>query len=254
MRIYRSGHPDVPRDLNLTELLHQHAGKVDLPNSHLIAKDDVNNRSLTIGALRNRAGRFANGLQKHFQPPDQARWMMVVPNSVDYVEIIHSVLWLGGVVCPVKHTLVVGETAHAITVARPFAIIVCTSEGSKVLQAVDVAKKELRSQDVAWTRPHIVSAIEHVVGIFHFPKDFLDYTPLPIPHHQDASTRVVTIHLSSGTTGNPKGVELSHHNYVANCFQLYHHDPAQWPPNLRQVASTPYVHIAQMMPAAFFGP
>ena len=247
MRIYRSGYPDVARDLNLTELLHQHAGNVDLPNSHLIAKDDVNNRSLTIGALRSR-------LQKHFQPPDQARWMMVVPNSVDYVEIIHSVLWLGGVACPVKHTLVVGETAHAITVARPFAIIVCTSEGSKVLQAVDVATKELRSQDVAWTRPHIVSAIEHVVGIFHFPKDFLDYTPLPIPHHQDASTRVVTIHLSSGTTGNPKGVELSHHNYVANCFQLYHHDPAQWPPNLRQVASTPYVHIAQMMPAAFFGP
>jgi acyl-CoA synthetase (AMP-forming)/AMP-acid ligase II len=180
--------------------------------------------------------------------------MIIVPNSVDFVEIMHSVLWFGGVACPVNHALVVGETAHAITVARPFAIIVCGSERRKVLKAVELAEKELQGRHLNWTRPCIVTAIQRVDGLKHFPEDFLVATALPIPHHQDSSDRVATIHLSSGTTGKPKGVELTHYNYVANCFQLYHHDPAQWPPGLRQVAYTPYVHIAQTMPVAFFGP
>jgi 4-coumarate--CoA ligase len=64
MRIYKEKDIEIPQDLNLTELLHQSAGNIPVPESHLIAKDNLTNRSLTIGELRSRAGRIANGLHK----------------------------------------------------------------------------------------------------------------------------------------------------------------------------------------------
>ncbi|KAJ2994126.1 hypothetical protein NUW58_g1635 [Xylaria curta] len=96
MRIYRSEEIKIPSDQNLTELLHSSA-RPNLPESHLIAKDNLTNRSLTIGQLRERAGKIAKGFQVKLQPPDQARWAIILPNSVDFLELVHAILWTGGV-------------------------------------------------------------------------------------------------------------------------------------------------------------
>ena len=55
-------------------------------------------------------------------------------------------------------------------------------------------------------------------------------------------------------SGSPKGVQLSHYNFVANCYQLYAHDAPQWHSQSRVVAYTPFVHIAMTTPPLFFGP
>lgn len=253
MRIYKNGEITIPQDLNLTELLHRSAGK-ELVDSHLVAKDSLTNRSLTIGELRSRAGRIANGLQRHYHPPDQSRWAIILPNSVDFVELFHAVLWLGGAACPINHALNAAEIGHALTSSRPHYVLAYGPALEKVLQAVEAAERHFVETSVVWERPAVITVIQKSPGYKHLPDDFLAETTLPIPHYPDTSTRLASIHLSSGTTGKPKGVELSHLNYVANCYQLYHHDPPQWQASLRHVAYTPYVHIAQTMPAVFFGP
>lgn len=254
MRIYQNGSIDIPRDLNLTEMLHTSARGRKLMDSHLVAKDSLTNRSLTIAQLRSRAGRIAHGFQKRYQPSDQSRWAIILPNSVDFVELVHSVLWTGGIACPINHALVMNEIAHALTISRPNFILVYGREFDKVSAAVRVAKEQLSKDGGAWKMPRVVTVIDRVKGYQHSPDDFWEPTSLPIPHHDDTSIRIATIHLSSGTTGKPKGVELTHMNYVANCHQLYEHDPAQWPASARHIAYTPYVHIAQTMPAVFFAP
>ena len=102
--------------------------------------------------------------------------------------------------------------------------------------------------------PTIIIVINKSPGHKHIPDDFLDEDKLPIPHYADTSSKVATIHLSSGTTGLPKGVQLTHYNFVANCFQMYTHDAAQWHTGSRVVAYTPFVHIAMTTMPLFFGP
>src|ERR1700761_6538295 len=123
MRTYRSKDPDIdiPTNLSLTELLHSSARS--LPTDQAIAQDDVEHRTLTIGQLRSGAGRLAAGLCNYYNPKDQSRWAIILPNSVAYLEAVHAVLWLGGVFCPINHQLKVGEIAHALAVSKPdFAI------------------------------------------------------------------------------------------------------------------------------------
>ncbi|GAP85263.2 putative AMP-binding enzyme [Rosellinia necatrix] len=266
MRIYKSREEiAIPTDLNLTELLHTSAHG-DLPESHLVAKDSLTNRSITIGQLRERAGRIAKGLRDGLAPADQARWVVVLPNSVDFLELVHAILWTGGVACPVNHALKAAEIGHGIAVARPDFVVAYGPVVPAVRAAVAVAAEKLAAQGVAWTTPEILTVVSraapepdshhhhHHHRHRHVPDDFLAAERLPVPHHADTRTRLATIHLSSGTTGEPKGVELTHHNFVANCHQLLARDRAVFAPDARCVAFTPWAHIANTTVPLFLGP
>ncbi|OAL43639.1 AMP-binding enzyme [Pyrenochaeta sp. DS3sAY3a] len=253
MRVYRdaSREIDIPSDLNLTELLHTSA--VPLAPSHLIASDSLTYRSLSIGELRSRAGRIAHGLQTSFRPRDGARWAVVLPNCVEYIELFHALLWVGGVGCPINHALKPAELAHAFVVSRPEYIFAFGPSLDNIREAIILARAEV-SDNETWNEPKIMTVIERRTGYMQAPDDFLSARSLPVPHYDDTTTRLASIHLSSGTTGAPKGVELTHYNFVANVYQLYSHDPAQFHTASRVVAFTPFVHIAMTTMPLFFGP
>lgn len=255
MRIYKESSILIPTDLNLTELLHTSARKDKaVPNSHVIAKDNLTNRSLTLGELRDRAGRLAKGLKKRYNLREGDRWALILPSCVEFVELFHAILWVDGVACPINHVLKNTEIAHALAVSQPKYIFCYSEVLEKVREAIPLAQRELRATSVIWKAPFLITVIGKVHGIYHIPNDFLDDDRLPIPHYRDARTHLASIHLSSGTTGKPKGVEITHHNYVANCFQLWHSDPEQFNRPYRTIAYTPYVHIAMTTMPLFFGP
>ncbi|KAI3324651.1 AMP-binding enzyme [Xylariaceae sp. AK1471] len=253
MRIYRSGEITIPTDQNLTELLHSSAHP-DLPESHLIAKDNLTNRSITIGRLRERAGRIAKGFQLKLKPADQARWAIILPNSVEFLELVHAILWTGGVVCPINHALRASEIGHGLSVARPDFVVSYGPTVPVVQEALEIAGRQLADQGVPWKKPEIVTIISRASGHLHVPDDFFAPERLPVPHYPDTRTRLATIHLSSGTTGNPKGVELTHYNFVANCYQLFARDPKIFSPSSRCIAYTPWTHIANTTLPLFLGP
>ena len=256
MRIYK---PDrtvqVPHDLNLTELLHQSAPDRRIHESHLICKDNLTNRSITLGELRNRAGRLAHGLKRVLRCSDGERFALILPNCVDFVELYHAILWTGGVVAPINHQLKPAEIGHALAISRPKYILAYESVLQNVKAAVHIAARDLKQKaGVDNYEPSIITVIKKSVGHQHVPDDFFDNQVLAIPHYEDTSKHLATIHLSSGTTGLPKGVQLSHYNFVANCYQLYTHDAPQWHSKSRVVSYTPFVHIAMTTHPLFFGP
>lgn len=253
MHIYRSGEITIPPDQNLTELLHSSA-RAGLPESHLIAKDNLTNRSITIGRLRDRAGRIAKGFRLKLEPIDQARWAIILPNSVEFLELVHSILWTGGVICPINHALKASEIGHGLSVARPHFVVSYGPTVPVVQEALEIASKQLARQGVPWEKPEIVTVVSRVSGHLHVPDDFIAPERLPVPHYPDTRTRLASIHLSSGTTGFPKGVELTHYNFVANCYQLFTRDPKAFNSDARCVAFTPWTHIGNTTIPLFLGP
>ena len=255
MRIYKEKEISIPQDLNLTELLHQSATSPPLRESHIIATDNLTNRSLTLGELRDRAGRIANGLSKAYRPSQGDRWALVVPNCVEYIELFHALLWTGGVGCPINHALKSAEIAHAFVVSQPQYIVAYSEALPRIIEGIRIAQKELTKRQISWSQPIVMTVVgRRAQGFKHLPNDFLDDERLPIPHYTNTANHLASIHLSSGTTGAPKGVLLSHYNFVANCYQLYTHDAAQFHPASRTVAFTPFVHIAMTTMPLFLGP
>ncbi|KAJ3526564.1 hypothetical protein NM208_g11132 [Fusarium decemcellulare] len=243
---------DIPKDQNLTQLLHSSA--YNLPESHILAADSLTNRSITLGELRDKAGRIANGFVKKLNPADQARWAIILPNSVEFLELFHSILWTGGTVCPINYALKATELGHGIAVCRPSFIIAYGKIRPAIQEAIQVAAEELKKEGVQWTPPTVLTAITRSGTSLHVPDDFLAPDRLPIPRWPDTSKRLASIHLSSGTTGKPKGVSLTHYNFVANVHQLIAHDATQFHPASRTVAFTPWAHIAMTTMPMFLGP
>ncbi|KAF5004791.1 hypothetical protein FDECE_8730 [Fusarium decemcellulare] len=243
---------DIPKDQNLTQLLHSSA--YNLPESHILAADSLTNRSITLGELRDRAGRIANGFVRKLNPADQARWAIILPNSVEFLELFHSILWTGGTVCPINYALKATEIGHGIAVCRPSFIIAYGKILPAIQEAIQVAAEELKKEGVQWTPPTVLTVISRSGSSLHVPDDFLAPDRLPIPRWPDTSKRLASIHLSSGTTGKPKGVSLTHCNFVANVHQLIAHDASQFHPASKTVAFTPWAHIAMTTMPMFLGP
>lgn len=243
----------VPTDLNLTELLNASA-RSPLPEDHIIAKDDIENRLITISQLRSSAGRLAHGLSTTYpaNASSQQRWAVILPNSICYIEVCHAILWLGGIFCPINHALKPLELGHALAVVKPDVIIVYADILDKLLEAATIADELVRD----WTYPHIITAIDSGLVSVQYPSldSFRFIQELPVPHYTDTRTRLASIHLSSGTTGKSKGVGLTHYNYVANVHQMFAHDPDHWTAEEKIVSFTPFVHIANTTIPLFLGP
>ncbi|KAL3496366.1 hypothetical protein BJX62DRAFT_222055 [Aspergillus germanicus] len=210
---------DIPTNQNLTELLHTTARPSSDVSRHVIFEDDLEGRSLTLEQLRDTAGKLASGLSGAFNPADQSRWAVILPNSVTIVEAVHAILWLGGVACPINHQLLPSEIAHALTVCKPTYIIAYGKIAGRVEDAISVVRQNEE-------------------------RDFTSPTPLGVPHYDDTRSCLATIHQSSGTTGLPKGVGLSQYNYISNVYELWKHDPERWNAEESMLCITPMVHLA----------
>ncbi|KAL0937140.1 4-coumarate-CoA ligase-like protein 3 [Colletotrichum truncatum] len=265
MTIYKSTKKiHIPTDQNLTELLHttarpdnklrQQAQTTSSDNKlgqHVVFEDDLEGRTITLEQLRQKAGRLAYALNAHYKPVDQSRWAVILPNSATIAEVVHTILWLGGVFCPINHQLLSSEIAHALVVSRPAYIITYGKVIQKIEDAIIIARKTNPGY-----KPEIITAIHHDINFQHcsLEKDFPASNQLLVPHYADTRDRLASIHLSSGTTGLPKGVGLSQYNYLSNVYQLWNHDPERWNTEESVLSVTPFVHLANGTVPFFLGP
>ena len=251
MRVYKAEQDiDIPTDFNLTQLLNSTFQPPHQPNtSPTIAHDDIESRTLSHQQFRNTAGQLAQGLVKAFQPRDQSRWAIILPNSVAYLEACHAVLWLGGVFCPINHLLTAHEIGNALAIVRPEYIITYDQSLARLKQGIILTQ----TQHPSFKPPSIIIGLGRNTShpSLH---SYLSSTSLPIPSNKDTRQRLASIHLSSGTTGNSKGVALTHYNYIANVLQMTAHDPDRWKQGDTIVAFTPFVHIANTTIPLFLGP
>jgi len=162
--------------------------------------DDGDGETLTYGELWDDAGRVAAGLVAHDVSPGEAVVIML-PSGRDYFASFFGVLRAGCVPVPVyppgrpreiedhirRHAKIAGNARARIMItvaeARPF---------SRILAA----------------------QVENLVGIVTV--DELKQAPRPNVWPEAKPDHVAFIQYTSGSTGDPKGVVLTHANLVAN--------------------------------------
>src|SRR5437763_10522062 len=201
--IFRSPYPDVRvPDVALHRFVL--AGAVERADQPALI-DGPSGRALTYGQLAAGVERLAAGLTaRGFRRGDVLALFM--PNLPEFALAFHGTLAAGGVVTTVNSLATVQDAEYQLRNA-----------GARFL--ITVAPFLDRAAPAA-----AQVGIEHVFVVGEarggIPFTVLLETDAPVPHADiDPARDVAVLPYSSGTTGFPKGVMLTHRNLVANLIQ-----------------------------------
>lgn len=187
----------------------------------------------TFGELLSATRRVARLLQPDVSRGDRVAFLAA--SSPAYAVALYGTMTAGATVVPVNPLLKPGELLRALADAEPAAAFV-SAETRPLLEAVRAEVPSLRQVHVLddlWT------ALDAVPGE-------AEATPV------DAHTDIAALVFSSGTTGSPKGVMLSHANLIANIRQTL--ATGMTPPYAPLLNYMPFFHVygfAAIMGMAF---
>jgi acyl-CoA synthetase (AMP-forming)/AMP-acid ligase II len=199
---YRSPLPDVPlRDVSITERLFE---GLTLGADQVMLTDGPSGASFTGAAVIDRIRHLAGGLAAEGVGPGTVIGLLA-PNHPDYAVVFHAAALAGATVTTLNPTYTATEAAHQL------------KDSGAVLLVTIPAFLPLATAAIAG------SAVREVVTIGEAPGlrciDDLMGDPLTAQVPVDLDAHVLALPYSSGTTGLPKGVMLSHRNMVVNVDQ-----------------------------------
>ncbi|MGJ8589040.1 MAG: AMP-binding protein [Yoonia sp.] len=220
MTIFTSPFTDVPTtDLTITQRVFQ--GLENRPNE-VVLTDGPSGRSMTAGAFMDQVQRMAGGLAAAGFGAGHTIAIMA-PNIPEYCVVFHAVAWGGATITTLNPTYTANEVAHQMADA-----------GAELL--ITIPNFLETAKEGAGDTPVIA------IGTPEYAALFGDPITVQVPVDLDDFT--VVLPYSSGTTGLPKGVMLSHRNLVINVDQSI--VAADFQPGEVTAAFLPFFHIYGM--------
>ncbi|XP_077991036.1 uncharacterized protein LOC144445371, partial [Glandiceps talaboti] len=208
--IVKSKFPEVqiPTDVSLPDYV---MSNFDEYGEQVALVEGLSNQSYTYRQLKDFVRRCGSGLVKSgFKHGDVCA--LYKPNSPEYFLSFHAVASIGGVVTTVNPSYTVDELAYQLEHADAKWLVTVPDSIDKAKEA---AKRIPRMKGI------YVVGDESVGGCIPFStlmKD--DGSSFPTDVKINPMEDVVVLPYSSGTTGLPKGVMLTHHNIISNIEQM----------------------------------
>jgi acyl-CoA synthetase (AMP-forming)/AMP-acid ligase II len=217
-QIIRSPHPDITVPaVSLTDFV---LGSARARPQHPALVDGITGRTITYGELREQvrctaAGLAAMGIRKG----DVVA--LCAPNSPEFAVALHAVVRLGAIVTPANPANTAHELAHQLSDAHARLIITTAALADKARAAIaEVERTTTRGSPLPThlaQREIGLITIDDAPGLRSLASIARDARPPDVSI--DPATDLVVLPYSSGTTGLPKGVMLTHRNLVANLVQ-----------------------------------
>jgi acyl-CoA synthetase (AMP-forming)/AMP-acid ligase II len=165
----------------------------------------------SVRDVREAATRFGQGIRQqwHWQKGDVVA--LFSPNSTDIAPVTFGTLWAGGVVCPFNNLYTVGELVSQLKSSQAKALVTHVA-------CLEVAREAALLVGLPLDRVILVGPRDTKERFGHFSdvqSSTTDIQKVQIDPKEDLAYLV----YSSGTTGLPKGVMLTHENTVANLLQ-----------------------------------
>jgi acyl-CoA synthetase (AMP-forming)/AMP-acid ligase II len=202
--LFRSPYPEIAiPETPITSFVLRHAARLaDRPA--LI--DGPTGRTVTFGQFAESVHRAAAGLAAcGYRKGDV--FTILAPNSIEFAVAFHAIATIGGIAAPINPSLTVDEITHLLRDTGPCCLFT-------VPELLDKAREAA-----------IGTGIREVI-VFGEAPGTTPFAALlncdgPVPRVAiDPREDVAAILCSSGTTGLPKGVQLTHDNLIASVCQF----------------------------------
>jgi len=206
----------------------------------VILTDVQTGRRYTFDELRKLSLNFGSRLQERLQWRAGDVLTIFSTNAIDIPPIIWGTVAIGGVVSPLNPSFSATELVHYLKTSQAKAIVTQKSQYAKVAQAAEgaglpkdriiVIDEDYASGDNIWQPdPYLIPDNKF---------NSLHKSPITRPKEE-----LAFLVFSSGTTGLPKGVMLSHANIVTNLLQMEAVDAGFLDSKDRALAFLPFFHI-----------
>lgn len=225
--IYKSPLPDIAvPEMSITEFAlrcaHDYSDKI-------AAIDGLSGRQYSYQEIADGVKLVAGAFAQRSIGPGSVVAIMA-PNIPEFIGFFHSVLYCGAAVTTINPLYKPGEIRTQLK-----------ETNAEILVTISVFI-EAAQEAVEGTNVKEIITIDPVEG-YTWTLDLLDATPLENQVSVAADATAV-IPFSSGTSGLPKGVELTHRNLVANLEQL--DQPLELKDSDVLLAVLPFFHIYGM--------
>ena len=226
MRVYKSAVASIDYPaVSITEhVLRMAKERADAVAMH----DGSSGRELTYAQLDAQIRSLAGGLAARGVGPGTT-WALMAPNMPEYAVVFHGLAYAGATVTTLNPTYGAEELAFQLRDSKSTAIVTV----GPFLEVAKAAAAEAGVDEVIVIGPGDATPIGDYFG-----------PALEAQVEVDLETHIVVLPYSSGTTGFPKGVMLTHRNLVANLEQLGGH--LQVDPDEACYAVLPFFHIYGM--------
>ncbi|KAL2367217.1 phenylacetyl-CoA ligase [Blastomyces gilchristii SLH14081] len=204
---------DIP-NVDLWTLLFENKER-PFPDDQVIFQDADTLRSYTYAQVKSTALEFGMGLKAAWDWKKGDVLAIISPNSIDMPPVLWGTHWAGGIVSPANPAYTVDELAFQLKGIKAKAL-------ATQLALVPTAKAAAKLAGIPENRIILLgdardpsAKFKHFTSVRNISKA-TRYRKTRI----DPAKDLAFLSFSSGTTGVPKGVMLSHRNIVSNIMQF----------------------------------
>ncbi|TFK30835.1 amp dependent CoA ligase [Coprinopsis marcescibilis] len=246
--------PNIPDDLTIPQfMLREISGRPRRPSNVPYFVEDLTGRRIGYEEAHHRTFSLANALSLKWNIARGDVVCIFSPNHVDYAPLIWAVHVLGGTVTPANPSYTAEELKYQLLTSNAKLMVThpaCFKVASSVANVGQLSGKKsiILLDSLGVSNADGIATVDELVTFGARRPE--NYKAIRFKRGE-ARTAVAFLSFSSGTTGSPKAVAISHYSVIANVIQMATHYNINDPKDIHKrfipgdtvLAVLPFFHI-----------